>query len=220
MVPKVLVVEDDIDLNNTLAKFLKLKCFEVEIAYDGEVGVNLAYENSFDIIILDVKLPRLNGFEVAKEIREFSNTPIIFLTSLDTQKDIEKGFIIGGDDYITKPFSLNELLLRVKAIHRRLYGNNESIKIGEDIEFSIENLTLRVGDNKVKLKQKVAKLLELFLQNPNRILSKDEILEYIYGFNEEPNEESLRTFISKLRRYLPKGAIESIRGVGYRYVAS
>ena len=106
---KILVVEDNLELNETLKEFLEFSNFEVVSVFDGEEAVAKSYENHFDIIILDVKLPKLNGFQVATKIREFSNIPIIFLTSLDDEKDIEKGFISGGDDYLTKPFSLKEL---------------------------------------------------------------------------------------------------------------
>jgi DNA-binding response OmpR family regulator len=105
---KVLVVEDDIDLNETIKEYLE-NFYEVISVFDGEEALNKAYEIKPDIIILDVKLPKKNGFEVAKEIRKFSNVPILFLTSLDSEKDVEKGFLSGGDDYIKKPFSLKEL---------------------------------------------------------------------------------------------------------------
>ena len=102
---KILVVEDDKSLNESIVDFLEFSNFKTISVFDGEEAVIKSYENSFDIIILDIKLPKLNGFQVATKIREFSNIPIIFLTSLDDEKDIEKGFISGGDDYLTKPFS-------------------------------------------------------------------------------------------------------------------
>jgi len=103
---KILLVEDDFDLNETVKEFLE-SFYEVESVFDGEEAINRAYENNFDVIILDVKLPKIDGFRVAKEIRKHKNTPIIFLTSLDSEKDVEKGFLSGGDDYIRKPFHLS-----------------------------------------------------------------------------------------------------------------
>ena len=211
----LLIVEDDKDLNDTLFDFLSDK-FEILRAFDGEEALNLAYEKSIDLIILDVKLPKMNGFEVASEIRKFKNTPIIFLTSLDSEKDIEKGFLSGGDDYIKKPFSLKELLLRIEAVLKRVY-KAEKIKI-KDFIFDMKNLELFKDNKKIHLKTKEAKLLKLFIINENKILTKDDIFNEIYEYDEMPNENSLRTFIRDLRHILGSDVIETIKGVGYKFV--
>ena len=211
---KIFLVEDDIYLNETIKEFLE-NYYEVESVFDGEEAINKAYEKNFDIIILDVKLPKIDGFSVAKEIRKFKNTPIIFLTSLDSEKDVEKGFLSGGDDYIRKPFSLKELKLRIDAIIKRVYGG-EVVKIGE-FEFDLNNLELKKNGEIIHLKPKVAELLKFFIQNRNKVLSKEEIFNYLYDF-EEPNEASLRTFINTLRHILGKDKIQTIKGVGYKFV--
>jgi DNA-binding response OmpR family regulator len=211
----ILIVEDDKDLNDTLYDFLSEK-FEVLRAFDGEEALKLAYEKNIDLIILDIKLPKLDGFEVAKEIRKFKQTPIIFLTSLDSQKDVEKGFLSGGDDYIKKPFSLKELYFRIEAILKRVY-KEEKMQIN-DFVFDMKNLELFKGDEKIHLKTKELKLLSLFLKNKNRILTKDEIFNEIYEYDENPNENSLRTFIRDLRHILGNEVIETIKGVGYKFV--
>ena len=211
----ILIVEDDKDLNETLFDFLSDK-FTVLRAYDGEKAIEFAYEKSIDLIILDVKLPKLNGFEVAKEIRKFKQTPIIFLTSLDSQKDIEQGFLSGGDDYIKKPFSLKELLFRIEAILKRIYKSNK-IKI-KDFVFDMNSLELFKNDEKIHLKTKEAKLLKLFLSHQNEILSKNTIFNEIYEYDETPNEFSLRTFIRSLRAILGNEVIETIKGTGYKFV--
>jgi len=215
---KLLVVEDDKDLNGTIVKYLKLKEFSVDSALDGEEALNLVYENSYDLVILDVKLPKIDGFEVAKAIREFSDIPIIFLTSLDSQKDIQKGFLSGGDDYITKPFSLNELLLRVKAVLKRVYKNQEVIKIDENLEFFIDKELLYKDGKIIHLTPKETQLLKLFLQNPNKILSKEEITNKIYDYNEELSEGTLRVFITNLRKIIGKDKIQTVKNIGYFYV--
>jgi DNA-binding response OmpR family regulator len=212
---KVLVVEDDIDLNETIKEYLE-NFYEVISVFDGEEALNKAYEIKPDIIILDVKLPKKNGFEVAKEIRKFSNVPILFLTSLDSEKDVEKGFLSGGDDYIKKPFSLKELKLRIDAILKRVYGDSKRVKIKE-FEFDLDNLELLKNNSPIHLKPKVAKLLKFFIQNKNRVLSKEEIFDYLYDF-EEPNEASLRTFINNLRAILGKDTILTIKNRGYKFV--
>ena len=212
----LLIVEDDKDLNDTLFDFLSEK-FKVLRAFDGEDALKLAYEKDIDLIVLDVKLPKMNGFEVASEIRKFKTTPIIFLTSLDSQKDIEKGFLSGADDYIKKPFSLKELLFRIEAILKRVY-KVEKIKI-KDFYFDMKNLELFKNDEKVHLKTKEAKLLKLFLKNKNRILTKEDIFNEIYEYDETPNENSLRTFIRDLRHILGADVIETIKGVGYKFIS-
>ena len=211
---KLLLVEDDFDLNETVKEFLE-NFYEVESVFNGEEAINKVYENNFDVIILDVKLPKIDGFSVSKEIRKHKNTPIIFLTSLDSEKDVEKGFLSGGDDYIRKPFSLKELKLRIDAIIKRIYGG-ELVKIGE-FEFDLNNLELKKNGEVIHLKPKVAELLKFFIQNRGKILSKEEIFNYLYDF-EEPNEASLRTFINTLRNILGKDKIQTIKGVGYKFV--
>jgi len=216
---KILLVEDDRELNETILDFLQLSGFDVESVFDGEEAINLAYEKSFDLILLDVKLPLVNGFDVAKEIRKTSNVPIIFITSLDAQIDVEKGFLSGADDYIKKPFALKELKLRIDAILRRMYGNSKVVNLGDDLTFNIESLELFKDGKKIHLKRKVAMLLNLFLQNRGKILTKDEIFKSLYEFNETPNESSLRTFIANLRSAIGSEKIETIKDVGYKFVS-
>ena len=212
----LLIVEDDKDLNETLSDFLSEK-FEVLRAFDGEEALNKAYEKNIDLIVLDVKLPKMDGFSVASEIRKFKSTPIIFLTSLDSEKDIEKGFLSGADDYIKKPFSLKELLFRIEAILKRVY-KSQKIKI-KDFVFDMDSLELFRGEEKIHLKTKEAKLLKLFLTRQNQIITKDEILDEIYEYNETPNENSLRTFIRDIRHILGGDSIETIKGVGYKFIS-
>ena len=215
---KVLIVEDDIDLNSTIKKFLGIKNIECFSVFDGDEAINLVYEKQFDLIILDVKLPKINGFEVTKAIRKFSNIPIIFLTSLDSEIDIEKGFLSGGDDYIIKPFSLNELFLRIKAILKRVY-KDEIVKINDEVYFDTIKSVLIVNNQEINLSQKELKLLELFLKNQDKILSKEEIFNTIYDFDEESNEASLRVWINKFRKLFGKNKIQTIKNIGYKFVS-
>ena len=215
---KILIVEDDKDLNSTLAKFLAIKGFDVLSVFDGEEAVDSVYEHTFDLIVLDVKLPSLDGFEVAKAVREFSTTPIIFLTSLDAQKDVEKGFEHGGDDYMTKPFSLSELLYRIQAIFRRVHGNDNTISIDENCYFDMDKLTLYKDNKIVTLTDKEIKLLSMFLQQKEKTFTREEIFEVLYEYAQSPNEASLRVFINRLRKIIGKEKIKTVKNVGYAYV--
>ncbi len=215
---KILIVEDDKDLNSTLVKFLAIKGFEVLSVFDGEEAVDSVYEHTFDLIVLDVKLPSLDGFEVAKAVREFSTTPIIFLTSLDAQKDVEKGFEHGGDDYMTKPFSLSELLYRIQAIFRRVHGNDHTISIDKNCYFDIDKLTLYKDQKRVTLTDKEIKLLSMFLQHKEKTFTREEIFEVLYEYDQTPNEASLRVFINRLRNIIGKEKIKTVKNVGYTYV--
>ena len=215
---KILIVEDDISLNETIKDFLGLNGFETVNVFDGNSAVSRVYEEHFDLILLDVKLPGMNGFEVAREIRKFSETPIIFITSLDSEKDVENGFLSGGDDYIRKPFSLKELKLRIDAVFRRMYGNSEKIDLGDGFVFDVQNMQLLKNGKAVHLKAKVARLLDLFIRHQGEVLSKEKIFDEIYDFDETPNVDSLRTFIKTLRNILGNDKIETIKEVGYRFV--
>ncbi len=215
---KILLVEDDISLNETVKEFLEYNGFEVKNVFDGDSAVNEAYENVYDLILLDVKLPNKNGFEVAKEIRQFTDVPIVFITSLDGEKDVEKGFLSGGDDYIRKPFSLKELKLRIDAIMRRIYGGRERIDLGDGFEFDVKNNELLKDNKPVHLKTKVAKLLNLFIKHRGEVLSKDKIFAEIYNYEETPNEASLRTFVKTLRNILGNDKIQTIKDIGYKFV--
>jgi DNA-binding response OmpR family regulator len=215
---KILVIEDDRDLNSTIIKFLKIKSFECDGVYDGEVALEMVYENHYDLLLLDGKLPSMHGFELAQEIRKFSTIPIIFLTSLSSEKDVENGFMYGGDDYMIKPFSLNELFLRINAVLRRVYKNEGIISITSDIYFNTEKLILVKDNKEVHLTSKEIRLLELFLQNPKKIFTRDEIFELLYDYNQEPSEASLRVFINSIRKIIGKEKIQTIKNIGYKYV--
>ncbi len=215
---KILTIEDDRDLNSTITKFLKMKSFECESAYDGEEALSIVYENKYDLILLDVKLPSMDGFRVAKEIRSFSNIPIVFLTSLSGEENIVKGFSNGGDDYLVKPFSLNELHSRINAVLRRVYKNETLIIIDSNTYFNTDTKMLLKDEKNIHLTQKEMSLLVLFLENPNKIFSQDEIFQHLYDYGDEPNAASLRVFINSLRKMIGKEKIETIKNIGYRYV--
>jgi len=216
----ILLLEDDISLSDTVKQFLELQGYEVLTAYDGITAQNIAYEKHIDLMLLDVKVPQIDGFSFLSSYREEGgNTPAIFITSLSGVNDVTKGFESGADDYIRKPFALKELLVRVESLLKRSYKTYSSfISLGEGLEFDINSLLLTKDGKKVPLKTKELKLLALFLQNPDKLLSYDKIYEALWDFSEEPSSGSLRAYIKTLRNILGKERIETVKNIGYRFV--
>ena len=219
MKPKILLLEDDMELSDTIAKFLRTKGFEVVQSFDGEEAAAKMYETRFDLWLFDVKVPFQNGIDLLAEFRRVGHvTPTIFITSLHGADDATRGFDAGCDDYIRKPFALKELLARIEAVIKRRYpGANETIKIDEKRRFDPINFTLTFEDERIPLKPKESRLLALFLQNPDKTLRKEEIFDALWDYGETPNEGSLRTFVKVLRRHLGKERIETVKEIGYRY---
>ncbi len=219
MRPKILLLEDDMELSDTIAKFLRTKGFEVVQSFDGKEAAAKMYETCFDLWLFDVKVPFQNGIDLLAEFRRVGHvTPTIFITSLHGADDATRGFDAGCDDYIRKPFALKELLARIEAVIKRRYpGANETIKIDEKRRFDPINFTLTFEDERIPLKPKESRLLALFLQNPDKTLRKEEIFDALWDYGETPNEGSLRTFVKVLRRHLGKARIETVKEIGYRY---
>ncbi|NPA82338.1 MAG: response regulator transcription factor [Epsilonproteobacteria bacterium] len=217
----IFLLEDDLELSDTIASYLRRHGFEVVQSFDALDAKEKLYERSFDLLLIDVKVPFQDGFSFLKEIRSQKNdTPAIFITSLHAAKDAERGFASGCDDYIRKPFSLKELLLRIEAVIKRYYQTHEDlISIDENISFDSINHALFVDGERISLKPKEIALLKLFLRNKNKIVTKEAIFEALWKYDEEPNEGSLRAFVSSLRKYLGKDKIETIKEVGYRFVS-
>ena len=215
---KILLLEDDINLNDTIAEYLEDEGFEVEQVFDGEKALERIYETSYDLLLLDVMVPGIDGFALLKEVREHTDTPAIYITSLDSVENLEKGFRSGADDYIRKPFELRELLLRIETLLRREYGKKEQITIDEATYFDLATDTLYHKGKPVNLNQKELTLLKLFLKHPNEPLSHEKIYETLWGYEEEPSDMALRTYIKNLRKVLGKEKIESIKRYGYKFV--
>ncbi len=217
---KILLLEDDIQLSDTVKQFLELKGYEVFVAYDVLKAEEIAYERHLDVMLLDVKVPQGSGFGFLEQVRkEGRQTPAIFITSLNSVEDVERGFMLGCDDYIRKPFALKELLVRVESLLKRSYGtHDEKVELGEGMAFDIKEMLLTKEGKKVALKTKELKLLALFLQHPDTLLEYEKINEALWEYGEEPSAGSLRTYIKTLRSAIGKEKIETIKNVGYRFV--
>ncbi|QKF66938.1 two-component system response regulator [Arcobacter venerupis] len=219
MKTKILLLEDDLNLSDTVCDYFEEKGFEVICVYDGEEALSSIYENSFDLLLLDVNVPNKNGFEVLKEVRRENNlTPAIFITSLNSMDSLEQGYSSGCDDYIRKPFELKELLIRVQTILKREFAHKSDIVyITETITFNSISSELKDADEEIKLNLKELKLLKLFLQHPNELLVHDRIYDYVWDYDEEYSDNSLRTYIKNLRKILGKDKIVSLKKLGYRF---
>lgn len=214
---KILLLEDDLNLNETIKEYLEDEGFEVDAAYDSDEAFEKIYENSYDILLLDVMVPGENGFEILKKIEK--EIPTIFITSLNSVEDLEKGYESGCDDYIRKPFALKELKLRVETLLKREFETKDDlVKIDKDLYFDLKNLELYKNKNVVSLKPKEKKLLKLFLKNKNRSISHEQIYNTLWDYEETPSDTSLRTYIKNLRKILGKDKIVSIKKHGYRFI--
>jgi DNA-binding response OmpR family regulator len=220
MKKRILLLEDDMALSETVVDYLENLNYEVTTVYDGNSAMDEIYENSFDLLLLDVNVPDINGFEILKNARAQNiTTPSIFITSLNSIVDLEHGFESGCDDYIRKPFSLKELKLRVETILKRefFHQNNSKIQIDTNIFYNTDNDLLVVNNEDIQLNNKDAKLLKLFLQNIEQVLSHETIYSALWDYDEQPSETALRTYIKNLRKYLGKEKIVSIKKLGYKF---
>lgn len=220
---KILLVEDDPSLGFVIKDNLDVKGFDVTLCKDGEEGENTFHANQFDVCILDVMLPKKDGFAIAKSIRTKDKAvPILFLTAKSMMEDKLAGFQTGADDYITKPFSLDELICRIEVFLRRSNPISESVEkvysVG-DFSFDPMNLTLKTASTEKTLTQKEAEVLKLLYHNRDRVLKREEILKQVWGDDDYFMGRSMDVFISKLRKYLkedPNIQIVNYHGVGFR----
>lgn len=225
---RILLVEDDENLGNLLKEYLNAKGYEAELYINGEKGYKAFINSFFDLCILDVMMPVKDGFVLAKEIRMInSDIPIIFLTAKAMKEDILKGFDVGADDYITKPFSMEELLARIEAILRRLhkddaYANQDIFTIHSYTFDSNKQLLIR-ENNTQKLTTKESELLRLLCNNKNKVLDRDFALRTIWHDATYFNARSMDVYITKLRKYLkddPSIEIMNIHGKGFKLLIS
>jgi DNA-binding response OmpR family regulator len=220
MKKKLLLLEDDIALNETIVDYFQSLDYKMLSVYNGNDALDAIYENNFDLLLLDVNVPDINGFEILKTIRASDNTtPAIFITSLNSMLDLENGYDSGCDDYIRKPFALKELKLRVESILKRefFHAKDTKIKIDENIYYDASNDMLNIEGEDIQLNNKDAKLLKLFLQNKEKVLAHEVIYEALWEYGEDVSESALRTYIKNLRKLLGKEKIVSIKKLGYKF---
>lgn len=221
---KILLVEDDPNLGEVLKDFLYNEGYSVDLEKDGQYGMEKINRRKYDLCILDIMLPNADGFEIAESLRKHDQTtPIIFLTARTLKEDRIKGFKIGADDYITKPFSTEELNLRIKAILKRAgqlqeESRNTVYDIGK-YKFDYHNLTLKIDKETTGLTRKEADLLALLCKHKNNLVSRETALREIWGENDYFAGRSMDVFITRLRKYLRRDRdilIKNVHGSGFR----
>ncbi|HQR73946.1 MAG TPA: response regulator transcription factor [Sulfurovum sp.] len=219
---KILLLEDDANLNETITEFLEEKGYQVVSVYDGYEAQEKLYESQYDVLLLDVNTPGINGFDLLKEARKHAVlAPAVFITSLDSVDDLEKGFNSGCDDYIRKPFSLKELHIRVETLIKRgfYHETKELMTISKNIAYTIKNNELIIEGETVSLGHKESMLLKLFMKNEGEIIAHERIYEHLWDYDEEPSDTALRTYIKNLRKIIGKERIVSIKKQGYKFIA-
>jgi len=226
MMKRILVVEDEPDMQSGIKDNLEFEGYEVDTASDGKEGLQKIMSNAFDLVLLDVMLPHISGFDVCKKARHENNdTPIIFLTAKGEEIDKVIGLESGGDDYLTKPFSLRELLARVKAVLRRTEKQNATpenqvITIGK-LSVDFNTYTATISGEQVKMTSKEFEILQYFLNHKNATISRDSLLDAVWGYDFQPTTRTIDNFILKLRQKIEANPNEpqiilTVHGMGYR----
>jgi two-component system alkaline phosphatase synthesis response regulator PhoP len=231
MTPRILLVEDEENLLEAIKLNLELEGYEVEVAENGKKALKKIVGQRYNLFILDVMLPEIDGFEVCENIRlQDTDTPILFLTAKDSSEDKLKGFKLGGDDYLTKPFNLEELLMRVKVLikHSKRGVSTDAVKTykfgGNEVNF-VTYKANSVNGNEIVLTKKEVALLKLLVERKDSVVSRNQILHFVWGYDVNPSTRTIDNFIMTFRKYFEKDASDpkhfhSIRGVGYKFTES
>lgn len=217
---KILLVEDEERLASFIRKGMSAEGYEVEVAYDGRTGLSLFRRDMYDIIILDVNLPQMNGFELCQLIRsENEGVPVLMLTALDSMADKSDGFNAGADDYMAKPFEFQELLLRIRALTRRNGSKPKQVLRLADLELNLDAKTVTRAGKRIDLTTREYALMEYLMLNKGRIISRVDISERVWSLNFDSNTNVIDVYISYLRKKIDKGfsakLLHTIVGMGY-----
>lgn len=216
---RLLIVEDDRLLAEAVSDYFSAKGWKTDIAYDGESGLEKAERYSYQMILLDVMLPGMDGFAVCREIRRCADVPVFFITARVLEEDELRGYDAGADDYVTKPFSMRVLYAKVMAVMGRVRGEAPQEKISRGgVEVDMRTRRVRIGERECSLPPKEYDLLTFFLENPNRIFTREQLLIRFWGYDFEGNERVVDNHIKKLRKVLAgsRCQIHTERSSGYR----
>ena len=216
---KILIIEDESSISDFVKLELEYEGYQVSIKEDGREGLKEALENDYDLIILDIMLPSMNGFEICRRLKREKNTPIIMLSAKDSVTDKVNGLQIGADDYIPKPFAIEELLARINAIFRRVDSLDNYIVKFKDLVINRNSRTVSKNDKEINLTTKEHELLMILIDNKDKVVTRDELLEKIWGYEYEPETNVTDVYVrylrSKLNNENKEEYIQTIRSVGY-----
>ncbi|SHE50886.1 response regulator transcription factor [Vibrio gazogenes] len=214
---RILIVEDDQLISESLEQRFSDLGHGVDCAYDGETAHSLVSHTQYDLVILDLNLPKRSGEEITKRIRQRSNTPILILTARQDVCDRINLLDLGADDFLSKPFDFGELEARCRSIVRRSRGNDHNVIELGNLSFDSVTATVKVNGESIQLKQREYRLLEVFINHPNRVLSKEDIIDHLYGYDNPPNQNAIETYVGRLRKALVTSNVEikTLRGLGY-----
>ena len=217
---KILLAEDEIDLNNVITRYLKKNGYSVDSVLDGEEALDYLEYGEYDLVILDIMMPKVNGFEVIKKLRDKGNhTSVLMLTARDSADDKVKGLDLGADDYIVKPFDFNELMARIRAVVRRKYGNSSNKLMIGNLVLNTSEKSVTRGGKQIELTGQEYEVLEYLMQSKNRILSRDQIKEHVWDFDYEGDSNIIDVLIKNIRKKIDveggKQIIYTKRGLGY-----
>lgn len=216
---RILFIEDEVKITDALQELCKIQNIDCDVANDGEEGLLFALNPIYDVIVLDIMLPMKSGLEILKEVRDRDiTTPVLMLTAKGTIDDKVKGLDLGADDYLIKPFSAKELFARIRALSRRPDHEIKGEIISfEDVSFNTKKNMMLTEENEYKLSVKEAKILEMLLKRPNQVFTREQILDRVWGFDKEVNENNIEIYVHNLRKKLADTnvKIDTIRGVGY-----
>lgn len=218
MSKNILIIEDEKAIQNILIAFLENAGYKTTLADDGIDGVAKFHKDNFDLVLLDIMMPKLDGYIVCEMIRRESNVPIILLTALDDEESQMKGFELLADDYITKPFSMQLVVKRIEAVLRRSRQTTikSTILTHNDIQIDTENYKVFVSGNEIELTAREFEILYLFMENKGRVFTRQQIMDIIWNYNYFGDDKIINTHIKNIRKKLGVDCIETVRGVGYR----
>lgn len=216
---RILMVEDESSIYEFVKLELEYEGYQVCVKEDGRDGLQEALYNDYDLVILDVMLPSINGFEICRRLKREKNTPVIMLSAKDSVMDKVNGLQIGADDYISKPFAIEELLARIEVVFRRIDNVSETIVRFKDLVINKQSRVVKQGDNEINLTNKEYELLQILIDNKDKVVTRDEMLSNIWGYEYEPETNVIDVYIRYLRAKLNSNDkekyIQTVRSVGY-----
>ena len=212
----ILVMEDDVNIQELIVEFLKAEGYDVDYASDGLEGIQLFKKKEYDLVLLDIMMPNLDGYSVCKMIRQTSNVPIIFLTALNEESNQLKGFELECDDYITKPFSFNLLIQRVKAVLRRGRINISSdLLIFEKLKLDLNTYSAQIDDQNIELTLKEFNILKMLIEKYPQVVTRENLLDIIWGYDYYGDTRIVDAHIKNLRKKIILPYIKTVKGIGY-----